>query len=107
MTETERVEVLHVILEAICVLITQIFCQIHVVFFLIPIPKVKPIALGIFYRPPNAEDFWKTFSNDLLQIYNKIKEIYLLRHFTINVLQNGKLILKENQSFELKNRISA
>ena len=28
----------------------------HVVFEIL-IPKVKPIAVGIFYRPPNANDF--------------------------------------------------
>ena len=33
--------------------------SIEHVFFEIPIPKVKPIAIGIFYRPPKANDFLK------------------------------------------------
>ena len=60
MTETEMVEVLHVIIETICVLIPQIFffsTSIEHAFFEILIPNVKPIAIGIFYRPPNANDF--------------------------------------------------
>ena len=65
MTETEMVEVLHVILETICVLISRMFFQIiEYVFFEILIPKVKPIAIGIFYRPPNANDFFDIFSNN-------------------------------------------
>ena len=53
MTETEMVEVLHVMLETICVLIPRIFFQIllNMFYFKILVPKVKPIAIGIFYRP--------------------------------------------------------
>ena len=61
----------------------------------------------MFYRPPHANDFLDTLSNDFQQIDNNTNEIYLLRDFNINLLQNGKFILKENQSYELKNSISA
>ena len=109
MTETEMMEVLHVILETICVLISRIFFQIllSMFFFEILKPKVKPIEIGIFYRPLNASDFSDIFSNDLQQIDNNTNETYLLGDFNINFLQNGKYILKENQSYELKNSISA
>ena len=38
---------------------------------------------------------------------NKTSEVYFLGDFDINLLQNGKIILKENQSNERKNSISA
>ena len=108
MTETEMVEVLHVILERICVFNTKkIFSNSNKhVFFEILIPKVKPIAVGIFGRPPNANDFLNTSSIDFQQIDKKPNEIDLLGDFNINLLQNGKSILKENQSYQLKNSIS-
>ena len=56
MTETEMVEVLHT---------KSIFSNsIEHVFFEILIPKVKPTAFGIFYRPSNANGFLNAFSND-------------------------------------------
>ena len=76
-------------------------------FFEILIPKVKPIAIGIFCRPPNANDFLDIFSNDFQQIDRKTNEIYLPGDFNINLLQNGKFILIENQSYKLKNASSA
>ena len=81
------------------------------------IPKVKPTAIGIFYRPSNVNDFLNTFSKNFQQIdtfssnfqqmNNKTSEVYFLGHFDINLLQNWKIILKENQSNERKNSISA
>ena len=76
-------------------------------FFEILTSKVKPIAVEIFYRPTNATDFLNRFSNDFQQTENKINNIYLLRDFNVNLLQNGKFILKENQSNELKTFIFA
>ena len=63
MIETEMVEVLHVILEMICVLISRTFFQIllNMLFFEILIPKVTPTAIRIFYRPPNENDFLNVF----------------------------------------------
>ena len=119
MTETEMVEVLHVILETICVLISRIVFQIHWTCFLLEIliPKVKPTAIRIFYRPSNLNDFLNTFSKNFQQIDTfssnfqqmnyKTSEVYFLGDFDINLLQNGKIILKENQSNERKNSISA
>ena len=90
--KTQTLEALHVILEMICVLIPRIFFQIknifsnfvkHV-FFKILMPKFKPIAVGIFYRPPNANDFLNTFSNDFQHYDSKTNEIYFIRDFNIN-----------------------
>ena len=76
-------------------------------FFEILIPKVKPIAIGIVYRHPSANYFLNIFPNDFQQIDSKTNKVYLLGDVNINLLQNGKFILKENQSYELKNSISA
>ena len=54
------------------------------VFFDILIPKVKPISIGIFYRPPNVNNFLETFSNDLKQIDFNKNEVYILGDFNIN-----------------------
>ena len=63
------VEVLHVILEVTCVLIPRICFQIlfkkKFFFFEILIPNVQHVAIGISYRPPNANDFLNIFSNNL------------------------------------------
>ena len=66
MIETEMVEVFHVIFETICLLILITFFSnsIEQVFFGILIPKIKPIAIGIFYRPPNANDLLNIFAKD-------------------------------------------
>ena len=79
----------------------------HVFFFEILIPKVKPIAIGIIYRPPSKNIFLNIFSNEFQQIDSKTNEIYLLGDFNINLLQNGKFILKENHSYKLKSSSSA
>ena len=108
MIEREMVEVVHVILQMICVLILRTFFSNSVehVFFEILIPKVKPIAIGIFYRPPNENDFLNIFSNDFQQIDSKTNAICLLGDFNINLLQNGRFLLKENQSYKLKSSSS-
>ena len=81
--------------------------SIEHVFFEILIPKVKPIAVGIFYRPPNSNDFLNLFSNSFQQIDLNKKEIYLLGDFNINLFQNGRFLLKENQSNQVKDPTSS
>ena len=51
MTEKEKVEVLHVLL--------------NMFFFKFLILKFKPSRIEIFYRLPNANDFLNTFWNGL------------------------------------------
>ena len=63
----------------LCFNIKNIFSNsIEHVFFKILIPKVKPIAIGIFYLPPNENDFLNIFSNEFQQIDSKTNEICLL-----------------------------
>ena len=70
MTETEKVEVLHILIPTI---LFQIL--LNMFYFKIIIPKVKSIANGIFYRTLNANDFLNTFSNNF---NDKTNDIYLL-----------------------------
>ena len=39
--------------------------SIEHIFFDLLIPKLKPISIGIFYRPPNVNNFLETLSTDL------------------------------------------
>ena len=50
-------------LGTISVLILKTFFLEHV-FFEILLPKVKPIATGIFYRSPDVNNFLEILSND-------------------------------------------
>ena len=70
-------------------------------------PKVKPIVVGIFYRPPNSNDFLNLLSNSFQQIDLNKKEINLLGDFNTNLFQNGKFLLKENQSNQVKDPTSS
>ena len=92
----------------LCFNVMNIFPNsIEHLFFEILMPKVKPIAMRIFYRPPNENDFFNLFWNGFQQTDSKTNEIYLLEDFDINLIQNGKFILKENQSYKLKSSSSA
>ena len=39
--------------------------SIENVFFDLLLPKLKPLSIGLFYRPPNVNTFLETFANDL------------------------------------------
>ena len=66
MTEIEMVEISRVVLEnELCFNTKKKFSNsIKPDFFEILISKVKPIAIRIFHRPPNANDYLDIFSND-------------------------------------------
>ena len=49
----------------LCFNIKNVFSNsLEHVFFEILLPKVKPVAIGIFYRPPNVIKFLGILSND-------------------------------------------
>ena len=66
------------------------------VFFDLLIPKVKPILIGVFYRPPNVNTFLETFFNDLKHIDLHKSEVYFRGDFNVSLLLNDKFILIEN-----------
>ena len=77
--------------------------SIENVFFDLLIPKIKPLSIGIFYRPPHVNTFLETIANDLKLIDLKETEVYFLGDFNINLLVNDKFVLKENQSLDFRN----
>ena len=77
--------------------------SIENIFFDLLIPKIKPLSISIFYRPPHVNTFLETFANDLKLIDLKETEVYFLRDFNINLLVNDKFVLKENQSLDFRN----
>ena len=82
----------------LCFNIKNIFSNsIENVFFEILIPKVEPISIRIFYRPPNENDFFYIFLHKFQQIHSKTNEICL----------HGDFILNKNQSYKLKSSSSA
>ena len=76
------------------------------IFFDALLPKTKPIFVGVIYTPPNSVDFLECFNKHLDDI-NLDNEILLLGDFNINLLRNGKYILKEKQAMQncIPNRI--
>ena len=73
--------------------------DIEGIFFDILLPKTKPIFVGIIYRPPICINFLECFNKHLDDI-NLENEIFLPRDFNINLFNNGKYILKENQAMQ-------
>ena len=57
---------------------------------------MKPLLIGIFYKPPNVNTFSETFLNDL-------KKVYFLGDFNTNLLLNDQFTLKENQALDFGN----
>ena len=76
--------------------------DIEGIFFDILLPKIKPVFVGIIYRPPESINFLGCFNKHLDNI-NLDNEIFLFGDFNINLLHNGKYILKEKQA--MQNRI--
>ena len=108
MIDTEMVKVLHVILETICVLISRTFFQIllNMFFSKFSYQKINLLQSEYFAGLQNENDFLNIFSSEFQQTDSKTNEIYLLGDFNINLLQNGKFILKENKSYKLKSSSS-
>ena len=77
--------------------------SIENVFFDLLIPKLKPLLIGIFYRPPYVNTFLETFANDLKLIDLKETKVYFLGDFNISLFLNDKFVLKESQSLDFRN----
>ena len=73
--------------------------DIEGIFYGILLPNTKPSFVGIIYKPPNNINFLECFNKHLDDI-SLDNEIFLLGDFNINLLHNGKYILKENQAMQ-------
>ena len=73
--------------------------DIEGIFLDVMLPKTKAIFVGIIYRSPNSINFLECFNKHLYNIKFD-NEIFLLEDFNINLLHNGKYILKENQAMQ-------
>ena len=69
--------------------------------FDILLPKTKPFTVGIFYRPPNQNNFVDNISIDFNKLLPEEKEIYFLGDFNINILFNGKSILDNTKNIDI------
>ena len=64
---------------------------------------LKPLSIGIFYRPPNVNTFLETFLNNLKLIGFKKTKVYFLGDLNINLLVNDTFVLTKNQALDLRN----
>ena len=99
-TEIERVEALHVTLEAIfCFnLKTCLSNNIENIFIDLLFPKTKPITVGVIYKPPNQTRFLEQIITEFetLDLHN---EHYVLGDFNTNLLFTGKYIFDKPDQF--------
>ena len=70
--------------------------EIENIVFDILLTKLKPITIGVFYRPPNQANFMELIVKSFSLLNLKVNEIYLLGDFNINLSQNGNYILHRN-----------
>ena len=70
MTETEMMDLLHVICFIFLLLL---FNSIEHIFFKIFIPKVKPSAIETLHRPSNTNNFLNTFSSKLTRNLSSLR----------------------------------
>ena len=61
-------------------------------------PHVKPITLGIIYRPPNQSKYLDIFEENLPKFNASYRKISFLGDFNINLFENGKYLLDKSSS---------
>ena len=90
--------------NSICYNNRNIFSNgIENVFIDILLPRTKPFTVGVFYRPPNNNDFLKEISKDFSKLLPETNDIFILGDFNINVLCNNKSILETNKNVLVSN----
>ena len=67
-------------------------------------PKIKPLIVGIIYRPPNQSKFLAILNANFDELDTDTKESYILGYFNINMYQNNKLkyIVRDDNTISLK-----
>ena len=75
--------------------------KIENIFVEILFPKIKLQIVGIIYRPPNKSNFLEIINPNFDKLDTDTKESYVLGGFNINLYQNNKYIVRED------NRVSS
>ena len=70
--------------------------EIENVFFEILLPKIKQIVVGIIYRKSSKNNFPKTLNKNFPSIDADAKETYIRGDFNINMYENNKHFVHEN-----------
>ena len=63
--------------------------------FNILLKNLQPITVGVFYRPPNENQFLEKLSDDFYKLNAHKNEVVILGDFNINLIKNGKYILNK------------
>ena len=94
-TGTERVGVLHVISEAILVLVANNYLsdEIENISFDLLLPKIKTISIAIVFRSPTDNRFLDYLSTGLNDFNLMENDLFILGDTNINILDNGENIL--------------
>ena len=66
--------------------------NIETIFIEIFLPKTKPMAVGIIYRPPSQTSFLETMNERFHKLDTISKETYILGDFNINLYLNNKYV---------------
>ena len=94
-TGTERAGVLHVISEAIFVLVANNYLsdEIENISLDLLLPKIKTISIAIVFRSPTDNRFLDYLSTGLNDFNLMENDLFILGDTNINVLDNGENIL--------------
>ena len=92
----------------VCFDIINIFpLEIENIFIKILLPKTKPFVVGIFYRPPNQNDFLDSVSSDFHKLFPEKNDLFILGDMNINSEINGKSIFGKTTSKDFSAPIPA
>ena len=72
--------------------------EIKNIAFNILMPHMKPITVGIIYRPPNQSKFLDVFEENLPKLNTSYRKIYFLGDFSINLFGNGRYVFHKSSS---------
>ena len=76
--------------------------EIENIFVEILLPKTKPLIVGIIYRPPNQSNFLEIINANFDKLDTDTKESYILGDFNINMNQNNKYIVRDDNTISSK-----
>ena len=76
--------------------------EIKNIFAQILLPKTKPLIAGIIYRPPNQSNFLEFINANFDKLDADRKQSNILCDFNINIYQNNKYIVRDDNTIYSK-----